>query len=247
MGGMSRSLALVLGSLLVVSVGCRRMEAMDLEGPDGGDQPMDGSSPDGAAPANNPPASNPPASNPANKPAGTSSTSTKNPRAPTTTRPPRKPTSGGTASAGGGDPETGRLAGITAAHNAVRSPLGVAALTWAPDIARFAQAWADKLKGQGCALKHRPHKGADAQRFGENIYSASGSAPTPGDVVDTWAAEVADYNAKTNRCKGVCGHYTQVVWRKSQRLGCGMASCGETEVWVCNYDPPGNFMGERPY
>jgi pathogenesis-related protein 1 len=246
MGGMSRSSALVLGSLLVVSVGCRRMEAMDLHGPDGGDQPMDGSSPDGAPPASDP--ANKTAANTPSKPAGTSSTSTTNPRAPTTTRPPRKPTSGGTASAGGGgDPESGRLAGITAAHNAVRSPLGVPALTWAPEVAKFAQAWADKLKGQGCALKHRPHKGADAQKFGENVYSASGSAPTAGDVVDTWAAEVADYNAKTNRCKGVCGHYTQVVWRKSQRLGCGMASCGETEVWVCNYDPPGNFMGERPY
>ena len=66
-------------------------------------------------------------------------------------------------------------------------------------------------------------------------------------VVETWAAELADYDAKKNRCKGVCGHYTQIVWRKSQRLGCGMASCGDTEVWVCNYDPPGNFLGQRPY
>ena len=45
----------------------------------------------------------------------------------------------------------------------------------------------------------------------------------------------------------MCGHYTQVVWRKSLRVGCGMATCGATEVWVCNYDPAGNWDGERPY
>ena len=75
----------------------------------------------------------------------------------------------------------------------------------------------------------------------------SGDTPTADIVVDAWAAEVKDYNAKTHRCKGVCGHYTQIVWRKSQQVGCGMAACGDTKVWVCNYDPPGNFNGERPY
>lgn len=51
-----------------------------------------------------------------------------------------------------------------------------------------------------------------------------------------------------------CGHYTQVVWRDSERLGCGVGDCtGGGEIWVCNYDPPGNVIpsGEtkpsRPY
>jgi hypothetical protein len=26
-----------------------------------------------------------------------------------------------------------------------------------------------------------------------------------------------------------------------------MATCGGTEVWVCNYDPAGNVLGQRPY
>jgi pathogenesis-related protein 1 len=30
-------------------------------------------------------------------------------------------------------------------------------------------------------------------------------------------------------------------------VGCGVARSGRTEVWVCNYDPPGNYVGERPY
>jgi uncharacterized protein YkwD len=145
------------------------------------------------------------------------------------------------------DPEPGRLAGITAAHNRVRAALDLPPLEWSPELARFAQTWADKLRRGGCDLRHRPRAGADAQRYGENIYSATGQTPDSAAVVDAWAAEARGYDARTNRCRGVCGHYTQVVWRSSRRLGCGTASCGDTEVWVCNYDPPGNFLGERPY
>lgn len=146
-----------------------------------------------------------------------------------------------------GDPESGRLVGITAAHERVRAGLGIAPLEWSPELARYAQRWADRLKQRGCDLQHRPHTGPDAQKYGENIFSATGQSPGAAEVVDTWAAEVAGYDAKKNRCKGVCGHYTQIVWRATQRLGCAMASCGDTEVWVCNYDPPGNFIGQRPY
>lgn len=145
------------------------------------------------------------------------------------------------------DREPGPLAGITAAHNRVREPLGIAPLTWSPELARFAQTWADKLGREGCDLQHRPRSGPDAQRYGENIYGASGGQPGAGDVVDMWAKEAQGYDAKRGRCKGVCGHYTQIVWAKSQRLGCGRAVCGESEVWVCNYDPPGNVLGQRPY
>ncbi len=146
-----------------------------------------------------------------------------------------------------GDPESGRLAGITAAHNRVREGVGVGPLEWSPELARYAQRWADKLQQRGCGLEHRPGAGPDAQRHGENLFSGTGFAPTPAEVVESWAAEVADYNVKANRCKGICGHYTQIVWRSSQRLGCAMAACGDTEVWVCNYDPPGNYVGKRPY
>ena len=161
-----------------------------------------------------------------------------------TPRPAAAPRPAASASAA---PESGRLAGITAAHNRVREPLGLPPLAWSPELARFAQAWADKLRRGGCRLQHRPRSGTDAQRYGENIYSASGQTPGVADVVDAWAEERKDYDARKNRCRGVCGHYTQIVWRASQRLGCAMATCGDTEVWVCNYDPPGNFVGERPY
>lgn len=228
-------------SLMVLSVACRRMEAMDLEGPPDGESMVDASAPpDATDPPTNAP--QPTRAQPANQ-RPTSGTSTQT----TPRRPPRRPAGDAANDAARGDPEGGRLAGVTAAHNAVRERLGVAPLVWDAGLARYAQAWADKLKQRGCDLQHRPRKGADAQKYGENIYSASGSAPPASEVVGAWVEEVKDYDAKTNKCRGVCGHYTQVVWRASRRLGCGMATCGETEVWVCNYDPAGNFLGQRPY
>jgi pathogenesis-related protein 1 len=45
-----------------------------------------------------------------------------------------------------------------------------------------------------------------------------------------------------------CGHYTQVVWRKSTDLGCGFATCSGgggfvNDIWICNYAPAGNSIG----
>merc|ERR1719188_2015026 len=44
---------------------------------------------------------------------------------------------------------------------------------------------------------------------------------------------------------GAIGHYTQIVWKGSHKLGCGKGSLrGEGGVyWVCQYSPPGNYIG----
>ena len=64
-----------------------------------------------------------------------------------------------------------------------------------------------------------------------------------------WVDERRAFNAGYNACASgaVCGHYTQVVWKNTKLVGCGIASCGNSEIWVCNYSPPGNYVGERPY
>jgi pathogenesis-related protein 1 len=66
-------------------------------------------------------------------------------------------------------------------------------------------------------------------------------------VVNAWAAESRNYDYRSNCCRGVCGHYTQIVWAGTQEVGCAVARGGRREVWVCNYDPPGNWAGKRPY
>lgn len=143
-----------------------------------------------------------------------------------------------------GRKEDGVLAGITAAHNQVRAGVGQAPLAWDEAIGGFAQEWADHLAANSCQLAHRP---AATQKYGENVYWSSGQSNAAG-VVASWAAEEADYNPATNACSGVCGHYTQIVWSATTALGCGQATCpGGGRIWVCNYDPRGNVMGQKPY
>lgn len=89
---------------------------------------------------------------------------------------------------------------------------------------------------------------------GENIYATSSSVWVNNmtRVVDSWDSEKADYDLGTNKCKTgrVCGHYTQVVWANTTKVGCGRARCPEIQYSynvVCNYARAGNVIGVRPY
>lgn len=136
------------------------------------------------------------------------------------------------------------LSGILAAHNRARRAVGVPDLAWSQELSRTAQGWAEKLRAMQCEMRH-----SRATGLGENLTWASGQHLRPEAVVGIWLQEARSYNPTTGRCAagGICGHYTQVVWRSTRFVGCGMVSCGNSEVWVCNYAPPGNFSGERPY
>ena len=40
------------------------------------------------------------------------------------------------------------------------------------------------------------------------------------------------------------GHFSQIVWAASAKLGVGVSSKDGTVIVVANYDPPGNFRGK---
>jgi uncharacterized protein YkwD len=151
------------------------------------------------------------------------------------------------------DDEPAGLEGITAAHNAVRAGVGVGPMTWDPEVAAIAQAWANQCIDQEAPLGLIDHNAGRSDGYpeyvGENIYGSSGAASGT-DAVALWASEAEDYDYATNTCAGICGHYTQVVWAASTKLGCGISSCpGLTygNSVVCNYAPGGNYGGQRPY
>lgn len=170
-------------------------------------------------------------------------------------------------------PEPGRLAGITALHNAVRTKAGaspeLAPLTWSPAIAEVARAYAQTLAAR-CAPMLAHSSSEQRMGYGENLAAFSDSSRSatraPGSVAETvavWESERACYrygpfqsgvNAScTAECAayGGCGHYTQMVWRGTRSVGCGIAECkdGQTHrsYWVCHYDPPGNVRDALPY
>jgi uncharacterized protein YkwD len=136
---------------------------------------------------------------------------------------------------------TGEPRKMLEAHNAVRAKVGVPPLEWSDSLARYAGEWARALIRSG-DFQHR-----NQNQYGENLFTITGGTASPRQVVEGWASEARNYDYRANRCRGVCGHYTQIVWRDTRRVGCGAARSGRREVWVCNYDPPGNWRGRRPY
>lgn len=146
---------------------------------------------------------------------------------------------------------------IVAAHNRVRRAVGIDEdMQWSDELAAYAQQWANVLKTQkGCEIEHRPRTGKYApkydEKYGENLSWVGGTTQTGAQAVSEWASEKSNYDYASNRCPGgVCGHYTQIVWRTTRSVGCATASCQSsmnTQLWVCNYAPAGNMMGEKPY
>lgn len=139
-------------------------------------------------------------------------------------------------------------------HNCARKSVDPAAsspippLIWDATVANSAQAWANN--------RSYAHGGTNGI-YGQNIYAAAGFVPTLEDAANAWVSEQANYHYASNSCSGVCGHYTQMVWTSTTKLGCGQALCttgnpfgiglGDWTLIVCNYSPPGNYIGQRPY
>lgn len=42
------------------------------------------------------------------------------------------------------------------------------------------------------------------------------------------------------------GHYTQMIWRGTRKLGCALADGQNYEYLVCRYFPAGNNFGQGP-
>jgi len=130
---------------------------------------------------------------------------------------------------------------MLAAHNSVRAQVGVPALVWSDRLASQALRWGQLLAAHR-RFGHNPNS-----PYGENLFEIQGARATPAEVVGDWAGEAAHYDYRTGRCHGNCGHYTQVVWRSTREVGCAVTRSREVEIWVCEYDPPGNIIGRKPY
>lgn len=132
-------------------------------------------------------------------------------------------------------------------HNLVRAAKLEFPLMWDSKLENYAKWWAGQRR-EDCQLMHSFPE--DDFKLGENIYWGSGSTWTPMDAVGAWASEEKYYTYKTNSCEEgqMCGHYTQIVWKDTRKIGCARVICDSGDVFMtCNYYPPGNYIGERPY
>lgn len=126
-------------------------------------------------------------------------------------------------------------------HNRLRARHSAQPLKLNPAISRYAQEWANNMAARN-TMQHRSNN-----RYGENLYACFGKTVVGGeDAVKSWYDEIKHYRfgQPSPGNFSQVGHFTQVVWKESRELGVGMAKNGNNVYIVCNYDPPGNFMGK---
>ena len=126
-------------------------------------------------------------------------------------------------------------------HNVFREKHQSPPLVWDSGIATMAQNWASK-----CVFQHDTNRA-----FGENLYGKWGKSKAPINqtnvfraATQTWYDEVKNYNYSKPDFSPTTGHFTQVVWKSTTRLGCAIAQCPGNFIFVvCKYFPAGNVLG----
>lgn len=131
-------------------------------------------------------------------------------------------------------------------HNRERRAFGAPPLSWDPAIAGQAAAYARELAQLG-RLKHSSKAYRPGQ--GENLWMGSRGGYPFAVMAEAWAGEKSHFRpgrfpaVSTTRNWADAGHFTQMVWPSTSRIGCGLASVGRWDVLVCRYAPAGNIDG----
>ncbi|NXR75974.1 GLIP1 protein, partial [Pycnonotus jocosus] len=147
------------------------------------------------------------------------------------------------------------------AHNTFRSEVNPPAsnmfrMSWDAALAKTAKAWAKKCKfDHNLYLKMPGKMHPTFSLVGENIWTGTARIFSVDAALRSWFNEVNSYDFSTNTCTDKCGHYTQVVWAESYKVGCAVHFCNTVENFpglfgaahfVCNYGPAGNYP-RKPY
>lgn len=141
----------------------------------------------------------------------------------------------------------GFASAMLAMHNGERIRLGLEPLEWDPALAEAASGYAGTLAATGL-FRHSLR--ASRQGQGENLWMGSRGAYDLPQMMGGWLGEKPLYQAgifpdvsRNGRWEGV-GHYTQIIWRGTTRVGCAIQSNPSSDYLVCRYSPPGNIFGK---
>src|SRR5262249_36883048 len=127
---------------------------------------------------------------------------------------------------------------LVEAHNRFRAKHCAPPLAWSPKVAASAQKWANTIRDRGCALGH------SGGQYGENLAAGTQGTLDERSIVAMWYDEVKRYSFGSGSFSMKTGHFTQLVWRGTTQVGCGHSQCNGLDVWICQYDPPGNWQGQ---
>jgi hypothetical protein len=134
------------------------------------------------------------------------------------------------------------------AHNAERWAVGAAPLMWDWGLAAAADRYASELARTG-RWGHSPQYRRAGQ--GENLWMGTRGAFRLDGMMADWTSEKRMFRSgrfphvsRSGSWSDV-GHYTQIIWPRTTRVGCALRSSRDWDYLVCRYSSPGNMMGER--
>lgn len=139
---------------------------------------------------------------------------------------------------------------LLAAHNRERAALDLPALEWDDKLSADARTWARALSSTN-SFEHSRDNPDDPDPQGENLWAGTPGAFSPEQMVGLWIDEKHNYRpgpipnvSRTGDFEDV-GHYTQVIWRATRKVGCALVTGGAEDVLVCRYSQGGNVIGEQ--
>lgn len=111
------------------------------------------------------------------------------------------------------------------------------ALEWSEDLKHLAQKYVDKYDCSGNMAHHDEY-----YEIGENLAIGYDDV----DAVEAWYDEIKFYDYNNPVYQSSAGHFTQMVWRNTTRMGCAYKTCGGDlyNYIVCEYYEAGNWDGE---
>jgi len=128
-------------------------------------------------------------------------------------------------------------------HNFYRAKHQVPNLQRLAQLETIAQSYSEKLVSLGY-LVHSSNT-LNGEYIGENLYFGYNAGYVGTKPVESWYEEIHSYDFANPGFKSGTGHFTQVVWKNSKQIGCGVA-CGSNDYCyvTCNYYPGGNYLGQ---
>lgn len=132
-------------------------------------------------------------------------------------------------------------------HNNARAAVGVKPLQWDNTLAAYAQDWANQL-ARSSTFRHRNGSVLQSKDYGENLAAHSSRGSHLQNGIQLWINEKRFYNGGAVGGDGRVLHYTQMIWDRTTKVGCGRAYDARNRYYiiVCNYNPAGNIIGQKP-
>lgn len=132
---------------------------------------------------------------------------------------------------------------VTERHNYYRAQHQVGNLERDSELERIAQAAAEHMiEIDNFYYTTETYNG---QYIGKNLFWRYGSF-TGNDVVDSWYNQISAYDFNNPGYTNGAGSFTQLVWKNSQKVGCGYACSGDECYGCCTYYPGGNYLNSFP-